>query len=62
MYKSHMVSKSLVHWWDYAQVGGIHKLEGGEVTRGEVRDGRSQSLPGLRVMLQVFILREQESH
>lgn len=62
MCEDHMVSKSVVHWWDYAQVGGVHRLEGGEVTRGEVRDGRSQSLPGLRVMLQDFILQEQESH
>lgn len=57
-----MVSKSLVHGWDYAPVGGVHKLEGREVTRRVVRDGRSQSLPSLRVMLQVFILQEQESH
>lgn len=43
-------------------MGGVHKLESGEVPRGAVRDGSSQSLPGLRVMLQVFILQEQESH
>lgn len=34
----------------------------GRFTAGEVRDGRSQKLPVLRVMLKDFILKEQGSH
>ena len=32
------------------------------MTRGKVRDGKSRNLPGLRVMLKDFILKEQGSH